>query len=92
MMLALTPIGILAHQNWEWFPGTGKYLAFRKWLYTPCSSSDVRWARIPRVLKNGETRNQPTKEMVAKQSLPELVDERIQKDLRGGPRKTSYKL
>ncbi len=25
-----------------------KYLAFRRWLYTPCSSSDVRWARIPR--------------------------------------------
>ena len=26
-----------------------KYLAFRRWLETPCSSSDVRWAdRIPR--------------------------------------------
>ena len=25
-----------------------KYLAFRRWLYTPCSSFDVRWARIPR--------------------------------------------
>ena len=25
-----------------------KYLPFRRWLYTPCSSSDVRWARIPR--------------------------------------------
>ena len=25
-----------------------KYLSFRRRLYTPCSSSDVRWARIPR--------------------------------------------
>ena len=25
-----------------------KYLAFRRWLYTPGSSSDVWWARIPR--------------------------------------------
>ena len=25
-----------------------KYIAFRRWLYTPCSSSDVRWARIHR--------------------------------------------
>ena len=29
-----------------------KYLAFRRWLYTPCSSSDVRWARIPRVWRS----------------------------------------
>ena len=25
-----------------------KYFAFRRWLDTPSSSSDVRWARIPR--------------------------------------------
>ena len=29
-----------------------KYLSFRMWLYTPCSSSDVRWARI---LREGES-------------------------------------
>ena len=28
-----------------------EYLAFWGWFYTPCSSSDVRWARIPRVLR-----------------------------------------
>ena len=25
-----------------------KYLSFQRWLHTPCSSSDVRWARILR--------------------------------------------
>ena len=28
-----------------------KYLSFRRWWYTPCSSSEVRWARILRDLK-----------------------------------------
>ncbi len=39
------PLGILAHllRMVSWNLNT----LMRMWLYTPCSSSDVRWARIP---------------------------------------------
>ena len=32
----------------EWFPGTSIPCVSFRWLYTPSSSSDIRWARIPR--------------------------------------------
>ena len=61
-----------------------KYLAFRRWLYTPCSSSDVRWARIPRESEFLQKSIEPTFRTM------ELVKKKLQKKshiLRGQSRR-----